>query len=436
MDRPTAGEDIAFVQSLTAKAVSAGADEAQAMLHYDEGVEVDFDSRRLSMLRSTRGDNIRLTVFKQTRKGVAAITSRAADAVDTAVAEALRMAGAAPPDAANGIALSEPSPAGLHGDEAADTAQLIDAARLHIDEMARDHPAIVTRNAYHRFHRTRKSFGNSAGLTRQETCGRYSFSTLFAARRNGYATSMNYHGLSSFAPFGQLSKAGALAQLYEYMEASFDPRPAPGKFLGDVIISPDALRGLLIGPLVRALSGYSLMAGTSPYRHRRGELIASPCFSLLNRPAPGDFAEGTGFDAFGIPASNLDVIRNGVLNEFLVDLYISRKLGIERTEATSIITVPPGEKPAAQIMQETQRGILLTRFSGGSVGHNLDFSGIAKNAFYIENGKLKYPLAETMISGNLREIIQAIRDVSRETINFGSGEYPTIAAGGVTIHGR
>jgi PmbA protein len=76
----------------------------------------------------------------------------------------------------------------------------------------------------------------------------------------------------------------------------------------------------------------------------------------------------------------------------------------------------------------------LTRYSGGSPGDNLDFSGIAKNAFYIEGGQVRYPLAETMISGNLRDLLLAIRDISKDTVNFGSAEYPTIAAGGVTIH--
>jgi PmbA protein len=78
----------------------------------------------------------------------------------------------------------------------------------------------------------------------------------------------------------------------------------------------------------------------------------------------------------------------------------------------------------------------LTRYSGGSPGDNLDFSGIAKNAFFIEDGQLRYPLAETMLSGNLRDLLLAIRDISQDSVNFGSAEYPTIAAGSVTIHGR
>jgi PmbA protein len=210
----------------------------------------------------------------------------------------------------------------------------------------------------------------------------------------------------------------------------------PGKFIGDVIIAPDALHDMVISPLARVLGGYSLLAGTSPYKNRIREAIASPAFSLLNRPTAATFAEGIDFDAFGIPTRDLDVIRDGVLRDFLVDFYVSRKLGIEQTTVWSVFVVPPGQKSADEIVRTTERGIFLTRYSGAVPGDNLDFSGIAKNAFYIEDGEARYPLAETMISGNLRDLLRAIRDVSRDTINFGNAEYPTVAAGGVTIHGR
>ena len=90
----------------------------------------------------------------------------------------------------------------------------------------------------------------------------------------------------------------------------------------------------------------------------------------------------------------------------------------------------------AEIIADTKRGVLLTRFSGGMPADNLDFSGIAKNSFYLEDGKILHPLSETMISGNLRELLLSISAVSKETIDFGNACLPTIAAGGVTIHGR
>jgi PmbA protein len=159
-------------------------------------------------------------------------------------------------------------------------------------------------------------------------------------------------------------------------------------------------------------------------------------FSLLNRPTASHFPEGHDFDGFGVPSRELDVIRDGVLQDFLIDFYISKKLAMAQTAGVQAFVVPPGAKSEAEIIAETERGVLLTRFSGGMPNENLDFSGIAKNSFYIENGKIKHPLAETMISGNLRELLLAICAISKETVDSGGARLPTIAAGGVTIHGK
>ncbi len=417
-------------------ACAAGADAAQAALARNEMVEVEFDTRRLQLLRTTEDETTSLAVFKGGRKGTAAITGLAPESVRAAIDAALAAAAAAPPDPANQIAEAAPAPPRVHGPVAADRDHLVDRAHEHIAAMARDFPAVVSRNAYHRFTRTRRSFASSAGLAQQETRGRYSFWTMFAGRRDGRSTSLNYSGASAYKPFPQLIEVGSLHRLYGEASRSFDMRPAPGKFVGDVIITPDALEGMLLWPLARVLGGYSLMSGTSPYKEKRGQAIASPLFSLLNRPTAASFPEGQDFDGYGVPTHDLDVIRDGVLEDFLVDFYIAKKLGLKQTAGATGFVIPPGAKSEADIVAETTRGILLTRFSGGSPADNLDFSGIAKNAFYVEDGKLRYPLAETMISGNLRELLLAIRAISKETIDFGSTRLPTIAAGGVTIHGR
>jgi PmbA protein len=97
--------------------------------------------------------------------------------------------------------------------------------------------------------------------------------------------------------------------------------------------------------------------------------------------------------------------------------------------------VPAGTKSLAEIVRATPRGVFLTHFSGGTPSADLDFSGITKNAFYVPDGEIRYKLKETMISGNLQEVLARIRALSRETVNFGGAEYPAIAAGGVTISG-
>jgi len=435
MDASAAAE-LDFARDVAKRACAAGADAAQAAFVRDEQVEVCFDNRRLTLLRTTDTDTTALAVFKGGRKGKSSITGRAADAVAAGIAEALAAADAAPPDPANMIAEAEALAPSAHGPEAADRDGMIARSLAHIERVGREFPAVVSRDSYHRFLRTRWSFANSAGLAQQETRGRYAFFTMFSARRDGRSTSLNYVGASAYKPFASLMEAGVLHRLYGEAERSFDPQPAPGKFVGDLIIAPEALEGLVLWPLAGVLGGYSLMAGTSPYKDKKGALVANPMFSFLNRPSASHFPDGHDFDGFGIPTRDLDVIRDGVLRDFLVDFYIAKKLGMRQTAGMQCYVVPPGTKSEAEIIAGTERGVLLTRFSGGMPNENLDFSGIAKNSFYVENGKVKHPLAETMISGNLRELLLAIRAISKETLDSGGSRLPTIAAGGVTIHGR
>ncbi len=428
--------ELDFARDVAARACAAGADSAQAALARDEQLEICFDMKRLTLLRTTEQDTTALSVFKGGRKGKAAITGRGDDAVAAGIAEALAAAAGAPPDPANAIAEAAARPPSVHGPAAADRDGMIGNALAHIAAVAREFPAVVSRESYHRFLRTRASFANSAGLVQQETRARYSFVTMFSARRGGRSTSLNYTYASAYAPFPSLMEVGTLRRLYAEAERSFDPQPAPGKFVGDLVIGPEVLGDLVLGPLAGALGGYGLMSGTSPYKDKKGALIAHPSFSLLNRPAAAHFPEGRDFDGYGIPTQDLDVIRDGVLQDFLVDFYIAKKLGLRQTAGVQAFVVPPGTKSEAELVAETERGILLARFSGGMPNDNLDFSGIAKNSFYIENGKIKHPLAETMISGNLRDLLMSIRGISRETVDSGYARLPAIAAGGVTIHGR
>jgi PmbA protein len=80
-----------------------------------------------------------------------------------------------------------------------------------------------------------------------------------------------------------------------------------------------------------------------------------------------------------------------------------------------------------------EQGIFLARFSGGSPASNGDFSGVAKNSYYIENGEIKYPISETMVSGNIREMFENLNDISSDRIDFGSCILPWISFKGITV---
>ena len=96
----------------------------------------------------------------------------------------------------------------------------------------------------------------------------------------------------------------------------------------------------------------------------------------------------------------------------------------------------PGDESLDAMIHDVKRGILLARFSGGSPSDNGDFSGVAKNSYLIEKGKIVRPVGETMIAGNVAALFKAVRAVSRESVDYGSAILPYMLAAGVSVSGK
>ena len=87
-------------------------------------------------------------------------------------------------------------------------------------------------------------------------------------------------------------------------------------------------------------------------------------------------------------------------------------------------------------MQSVKRGLYVVRVSGGMPNQRGDFSMVAKNSFLVEEGRIRHPVNEVMISGNIFDLFKNIAGISRERINFGSNILPWVLVGPLTISGK
>ena len=431
----TMSEAAAFAAGLARRATALGADEAQVEHKVGERFELDADTHRINLVRSTTQVETTVTVFRDGAKGSASATGRDAGAMEHALQTAVQSASHGPEDPANGIATDVSPVACMLGPADTDRTVMRDVVADHLATVHSLYPQVRTRHAIYAFEDVRRCLANTAGVVQRERRAYHDFGTMFAARRDEAVTSFNYTGASAYEPFGRLMDVGSVERIMSAVSRSFDPRPVPEKFTGDVIITPECLTSLMAF-VTRALSGYSLMAGTSPYAERLGESIAAPALSVRNCPRHTDFPKGSEFDRFGVPTRDMDIIRDGVLENFLVDFYCARKLDREHTAGAINLVVATGDLSLEQLIESTERGIVFSRFSGGNPNEAMDFSGIAKNSFYVEDGEIRYPLTETMVSGNLQSLLTDIRGVSSESVNFGDAQVPFIAASGVTISSK
>jgi PmbA protein len=424
-----------FAAALVRHVTAAGADAAQVTAVDVDRFEIDFSERKVDLLRSNANQTTTILVLRGGKRGSATLNGRDDDAVEAALSSALLAAEAGLADPANAVADPPSLPPRRHGAEAPDRDAMIATVLACVGELNARYPLIRTRNSIYTFFAKDTAFANSLGVRQQQHRAWYQFGAMFSAKDGARATSFNYSGAASYAPFERLLGVGTVRRLIEETLRSFDARPVPEKFVGDVILTPDCVYHLMF-VLARALGGYELLAGTSPYRDKAGEPIASPLFSVLNRPLAADFPEGSDFDGFGIPTVDVDIIKDGRLENFLVDFYVARKLGLPQTAGVWNFVVPPGDRSLNDIVAGTERGIILSRFSGGNPNSNLEFSGVAKNSFYIEGGEIRQALSETMVAANLQDLLRNIRAVSREQVNFGDHAYPYLAASGVTISAK
>jgi PmbA protein len=424
-----------FAAELVDKALRAGASAAQAQTTATRHLEMQFDNRGVNLARSTEDEVSSLTVFLDGKRGAATLNGRARDAIDAAIASALASAGAGVQDDANDVATAESLGPSRHGPEAPDRAAMAAGVDAFLDQIAAEHPLVRTRDCLQSFDDVDAAYANSRGLHQRERRSRYGFRAMFMAKDGPKTTSINLIGLSAYSPFHDPFRCPALARLLEETTRSLDRRPVPAKFEGDVIVTPECLSSL-VWSIVSALSGAALFAGTTPYRESKGQAIASPLFSLRNLPCDGDAPGGADFDAYGVPTRDLDVVENGILKDYLIDFFFSKKLGVPQTAGASRFVVAPGATPLSEIIAKTKRGIVFSRFSGGNPTSNLDFTGIAKNSFYVEEGEIRYALEETMVSGNFQELLKNIHAVSQESVDFGWARYPFLAASGVTISSK
>jgi PmbA protein len=117
--------------------------------------------------------------------------------------------------------------------------------------------------------------------------------------------------------------------------------------------------------------------------------------------------------------------------------YTANKTGLPRAKNTDgCYVVKPGDKPLNEIIKGIKKGLIVGRFSGGEPGTGGDFSGVAKNSYLVENGNIKGAVNETMISGNLAELLNNVEAISSEVVCDGMSVLPWIAFKGVTISGK
>ena len=413
--------------------MKAGADKAQCIYSSGEKKELNVDAGEFSLFRTNANHGFSIMAIKDQKKGSFSINKIGKDDIDVAISTVLNMAESSMPDDAYDISEYQEADSFSKGDKEPALNIMYDRMEEFMEYSANTFPITIIEQAILDFSSGTNYYRNSNGVSFDETEGSYSFSVMFTSKEGKDISSFNSAGFSSLDIDLPLHKGGSINRLLEESAAHVRTRTVPNKFTGDIIVTPDCIMSF-IGFILGNLSDFRLIAGTSLFRELMNQQIVHESLSIHSKPLSDNLSGGYFITSDGYKAEDLTIIENGILQTFLLSLYGSNKTGLQRvSNSGGSLIIDPGKTPLKDMIQSVNKGVLLSRFSGGSPSDNGDFSGVAKNSFYIENGKVQYPISETMVSGNIVDMFQKVKHLSKEEVNFGDEIFPWIQFEGITV---
>jgi len=194
---------------------------------------------------------------------------------------------------------------------------------------------------------------------------------------------------------------------------------------------PSILNGFL-----QAMFGASIQQKRSFLADKKGKKIASNYFTIIDDPFVVGGLGSQLFDGDGFATKKRTMIESGVLKDFYVDWYYSRKLGWEPTTGgPSNLIIPPGKRSVKEIMKDLGRGIFITGFIGGNSNSTTGDASIGIIGKLFENGEPVQSVAEMNIAGNHLEFWNKLVEVANDPWVYSSWRMPSLVFKDVVVSG-
>jgi PmbA protein len=252
-----------------------------------------------------------------------------------------------------------------------------------------------------------------------------------------YTSAVHREDLRDAAEIGRSAGQKAVGRLHPQKVASarvpviYEPRVAAS----------------LLGHLSAAINGAAVARGTTFLKDKLDTAIFPSSVNVVDDPLRRRGPRSRPFDAEGIPTRRLNIIDGGMLRSWLLDLRSARQLemattghasrGISTPPSPSItnLYMEPGDTTPRELISEVKSGLYVTELIGFGVnGVTGDYSRGA-GGYWIEDGRLAYPVSEVTIAGNLLQMFANLTVADDLEFRYGT-DAPTLRIDGMTVAGR
>lgn len=419
------------------KLLALGANSAVCRAGRSQLREFTVDAGKFSLLRTTFDSALTMTVIKDHKRGVVSTNDLSDASIDAAAQECLAAADASQPDEAWALATEKQDKSFTLGAPEADLDKLFQRSRELLEAIHKEYPKVMVEQMIVTHRRSQSVYKNSNDIAYTSLSGEYGVDLMFSGHEGEKSGSFNGAGVVTDSLDKPIMALGDIRQSLQDAENQIHTVATQGKYEGTVILTPQCLGSFLYMLLGNYVDDGVILDGTSQWKDRLGQKVADERLTVRVAPLDEAVVCGERYTQDGFLSENYDVISNGVLTHFMLSNYVANKVGGKRApNSAHNLIVEGGDKTLEEMIAGTKKGLLVSRFSGGRPGTNGEFSGVAKNTFLVEDGKIVGAVNETMISGNLADMFNSISGISVQRVKDGAFVMPWVAVEGITISGK
>jgi PmbA protein len=417
-----------LAEELVKKTMGKGADAAEVYIQTGRNLDIEVRNGEVETMQESASNGAGFRVFVKGRMAFASCNDFSQDALEEAMASAVRMAKVTTQDENNVLPADEgvSKVEGLYDPKIAKVS--IDkkiAMAIEVEKMAmKDRRITKSAGGGYSEGEGEVFLANSNGLIKSYKTSSCSYGAYMVAEKREQKCSGGKYCTRRF--FSDLKPSQEIADLaaknaYEML----DPIMVKTQ-KASVIFHPDVARSIL-GGILAAVNGERVLQGASFLADKMDQQFASDLVTIFDDGTRAKGLASKPFDGEGVPTQKRVIVEKGVLKGFMYNTIVGKRAGVPSTGNASRggytrlpgigchnFFMAPGTADPKDIIKSTNRGLYLKGVTGYGINPvNGNFSGGAQG-FWIEKGRIIHPVKGLTIAGSAFDMLNDIDVVGND----------------------
>ncbi len=432
----------ALIDKALSRCRELGADAAEADVGTGNGLSVAVRMGRVETIEHQRDKGLALTVYMGGRKGSASTSDFSAKAVKATADAACTIARNASEDDCAGLIAPEYLAAEVPDLDLCHSWDISPQAAIDLaiecEDAARQTDPRLTNSdgAQLSTYTGTHLYGNTHHFINGWDWSSHNIDCAVIAEENGkmqrdgwHTRARDHRDLDNVKAVGEEAARRTLSRLNA---RKLSTRSTP------VIFEAPVARGLF-SAFINAIAGGALYRRASFLLDKLGEQVFNPQVQIEEQPHLPKELGSAPFDNDGMATRRKHLVRDGVLESYVLSAYSARKLGLTPTgNAGGVhnLVVQGNEQDLEALIRQMDTGLLITDMIGFGVNQVTGDYSRGASGFWIEQGEVQYPVEEITVAANLADMFQHVVSIGNDVDNRGNIKTGSVLVENMTIAGE